>query len=156
MSKPVFDKKITVQKYPGKGGWTYISIFNPTLKGAPWVKIKGTINDFELENQKMASMKNGNFMLPLNAQFRKKTGIKEGDAVHVVLFQDQSEYIVPEDVLICLEDYPKARAFFETLTESNKKYYVDSVMEAKTMETKVSRINKMIDKLEEGKKFYDL
>jgi uncharacterized protein YdeI (YjbR/CyaY-like superfamily) len=42
------------------------------------------------------------------------------------------------------------------LTESNKKYYVDSVMEAKTMETKVSRINKMIDKLEEGKKFYDL
>lgn len=45
--KPLVNKKYLLEKYPGKGGWTYAVI--PEVlqnKKAPfgWVKVKGTID----------------------------------------------------------------------------------------------------------------
>jgi uncharacterized protein YdeI (YjbR/CyaY-like superfamily) len=42
------------------------------------------------------------------------------------------------------------------MTESNKKYYIEWIAEAKNLDTKVNRINKMIDRLLEGKRMYDI
>ena len=95
-------------------------------------------------------------MLPLKAEIRKKYNIKEGDVVDVCLYLDKSDLIVPEEILECLEDFPKALKFFNKMTESNKNYYIDWVAEAKNMDTKVNRINKMIDRLLEGKRMYDV
>ena len=100
-------------------------------------------------------MKNGLYMLPLKVDLRKKYNIKEGDTVEVCLFLDNSELLVPEEILECLEDFPQALDFFNKMTESNKKYYIDWVAEAKNMDTKVNRINKMIDRLLDGKRMYD-
>ena len=157
MDKPIIDKKVKVQKYPGKGGWTYVILeYNPVEKGKSlWVKVKGTVNGAEIEQYKLASMKNGLYMLPLKAELRKKHNIKEGDIVDVCMYLDKSDLIVPEEILECLEDFPKALEFFNKMTESNKKFYIDWVSEAKNLDTKVNRINKMIDRLLDGKRMYD-
>lgn len=158
MDKPIINKKVKVQKFPGKGGWTYVILeYNSTeKKKAAWIKVKGTVNGAEIEQYKIASMKNGLYMLPLKADLRKKYNIKEGDSVEISLFLDNSELLVPEEILECLEDFPKALDFFNKMTESNKKYYIDWVAEAKNMDTKVNRINKMIDRLLDGKRMYDV
>jgi len=158
MDKPVINKKVKVQKYPGKGGWTYVILeFNLAEKRKSlWVKVKGTVNGSEIEQYKLASMKNGIYMLPLKAKIRKKYNIKEGDVVDVCLYLDNSDLIVPEEILECLEDFPKAQEFFNNMTESNKKYYIEWIAEAKNLDTKVNRINKMIDRLLEGKRMFDV
>ena len=101
-------------------------------------------------------MKKGLFLLPLKAEIRKKYNIKEGDKVDVCLYLDNSDLVVPEEILECLEDFPKALEFFNKMTESNKKYYIDWIAEAKNIDTKVNRINKMIDRLLDGKRMYDI
>ncbi len=75
--------------------------------------------------------------------------------MHVILFDDESVFVVPEEIQECLDEFPEAKAFFDSMTESNRKYYVDWVLEAKNMDTTVKRINEMIDRLLEGKKMYD-
>ncbi len=134
MDKPIINKKVKVQKFHGKGGWTYVILeYNPVEKGKSlWVKVKGTVNGAEIEQYKLASMKNGLYMLPLKAEIRKKYNIKEGDVVDVYLYLDKSDLIVPQEILECLEDFPKALEFFNNMTESNKKYYIEWVAEAKT------------------------
>ena len=158
MDKPIINKKVKVQKYPGKGGWTYVVLeYTPSEKGnSLWVKVKGTVNGAEIEQYKIASMKNGLYMLPLKVELRKKYNIKEGDVVDICLYLDRSDLIVPEEILECLEDFPKALEFFNKMTESNKKYYIEWIVEAKNLDTKVNRINKMIDRLLDGKRMYDI
>jgi bifunctional DNA-binding transcriptional regulator/antitoxin component of YhaV-PrlF toxin-antitoxin module len=158
MDKPIINKKVKVQKFPGKGGWTYVILeYTPAEKrNSLWVKVKGTVNGAEIDHYKLASMKNGVYMLPLKAEIRKKYNIKEGDVVDVCLYLDNSDLIVPEEILECLEGFPKALEFFNKMTESNKKFYIDWVTEAKNIDTKVNRINKMIDRLLEGKRMYDV
>jgi uncharacterized protein YdeI (YjbR/CyaY-like superfamily) len=46
-------------------------------------------------------------------------------------------------------------SFFLSLSESNQKYYLDWIEGAKKIETKVERIQKAIERLETGLKFYD-
>jgi hypothetical protein len=158
MDKPIINKKVKVQKYPGKGGWTYVILeYNPVEKRKPlWVRVKGTVNGAEIEQYKIASMRNGLYMLPLKAELRKKQNIKEGDHVDVCLYLDLSEFLVPSEILECLQDFPKALDFFNKMTESNKKYYTEWIAETKNIDTKVNRINKMIDRLLEGKRMYDI
>lgn len=94
-------------------------------------------------------------LLPLNATVRKQIGKKVGDMVRVVLFADDTPVIVPDDILVCLMDSEKGYSFFLSLSESNKKYYIDWIEEAKRLETKVERIAKTIERLENGVRFYD-
>lgn len=100
-------------------------------------------------------MKDGNMFLPLKTAVRKEIGKKEGDTVHVVLYTDESTVVIPDDIKVCLLESDKAFSFFLSLSESNQKYYIDWIEEAKRLETKVERISKTIDRLEQGLKFYD-
>lgn len=158
MDNLIIDQVLLVEKFPGKGGWTYVVLESVTpdpQKPFGWRRVKGKVDDYELSQYKLMPMGNGHLFLPLKAEIRKKIGKKEGDKVHVILFEDNSQYVIPEEIRACLEEFPEAKAFFETLTDSNQKYYVDWIQEAKNMDTTVKRINVMIDRLLEGKKMYD-
>lgn len=159
MEKPLVDKEYLVKKFEGKGGWTYTEI--PEIlqdKHAPfgWVQVRGTVDGYPLKQYKLMPMGNGKLFLPLKAEMRKAIKKGEGDAVHIVLYADDSPVEVPDEFLVCLVDAPRAHQFFETLSDSNKKYYIDWIMEAKRLETKVNRIARAIERLENGHKMYDV
>ena len=91
----------------------------------------------------------------LICSLRKTINKKAGDKVQVKLFIDESTVEIPADVLDSLLESEEAYRYFLTLTESNKKYYIDWVAEAKSLDTKVTRIVKMIQQLECKRKFWD-
>lgn len=155
MQELLVDKKYQLEKFPGKGGWTYViisEIRQDIKRKFGMVKVKGRIDDYELLGYNLMPMGTGELFLPVKAEIRKKIGKKEGDWVRVVLYADDSGLAIPEELLDCLKDEPKAYANFLKLAESAQKEYRDWVYSAKKDETKVARIAKMIDMLLAGKR----
>ncbi len=158
MDAPLIDNHYLLEKFPGKGGWTYAAI--PEVlqnKETPfgWVKVKGSIDGFELKKQHLAPMGNGRLFLPVRAEIRKKIGKQAGDYVHVVLYADNEPAEVPEEMLLCLKVEPAALQFFNTLSESEKQHYTKWIYSAKTDDTRVERLAKTLDRLVKHLKFYD-
>jgi len=96
----------------------------------------------------------GKFLIPLSAERRAESGIKGGDAVEVELALDTQprEVVVPEDLSVALAGDAAAKAFFETLSYSNRLRHVLSITDAKTPETRAKRIDKAVETLRSGKK----
>lgn len=158
METPLIDKDYIVQKQIGKGGWFFVVISEipaAEKQALGLIRVSGFIDAYALNQFNLLPMKDGSMMLPLKSAVRKQIGKKEGDTVHVTLYVDASPVVVPDDILICLLDAPKAYQFFLTLSDSNQKYYIDWIEAAKRLETKVDRICKTIERLENGVKFYD-
>lgn len=151
MEKPLVDKQYLLEKYPGKGGWTYAVI--PEViqnKNTPfgWVKVYGKIDSYELVNYKLMPMGNNQLFLPVKAAIRKTIRKEAGDLVHIVLFPDSTTIKTPQELIDCfsLED---ARAYqrFLNLTEGARKQYIDWIYEAKKEETKLKRIVTLMKEL---------
>lgn len=155
---PLIDKLYLLEKFPGKGGWTFAQI--PEIlqdKNSPfgWVKVRGYIDDFEIRKYHLMPMGNGNLFLPVKAEIRKRIKKQEGDWVHVVLYTDNEPMQIPEEMLLCLSDEPQALHFFNSLSESEQKFYINWIYSAKKEDTKVDRLAKTINKLVKGLKMYD-
>jgi hypothetical protein len=149
--KPLVNKNYLLEKYPGKGGWTFAAIpevLQDKHAHFGWVKVKGWIDDFELKNYKLMPMGDGNLFLPVKAEIRKKIGKKEGDWVKVVLFVDQAPTEIPEEFLLCLLDDPKAHQTFLSYSDGQQKEFIDWIYSAKTEDKKVERIAETLRKLE--------
>jgi hypothetical protein len=158
VEKPLVNKEYILERYPGKGGWTYARI--PEIlqdKKAPfgWVKVKGSIDGFEIRKYHLMPMGNGGLFLPVKAEIRKAIKKQEGDYVRVILYPDNEPLEVPEEMLLCLQDEPEALKFFNSLTESERKFYIQWVYSAKKEETKVDRLVKTINRLLNKKKLYE-
>ena len=100
-------------------------------------------------------MGNGKLFLPVKADIRKKIKKQEGDFVHVILYPDNEPLEIPEEMLLCLRDEPRAQKFFHSLSASEQKFYIQWVYSARKEETKVNRLAKTINKLLRGMKLYD-
>lgn len=153
-NKPLVNKKYLLEKYPGKGGWTYAAIPEiPQDKNAPfgWVTVKGNIDDFELKNYKLMPMGNERLFLPVKADIRKKIGKKEGDWVHIVLYLDNTTNHIPNEFLDCLKQDPQVHHSFFLLTSGQQKQLIDWIYSAKKETTKVERIVATLDKLINGR-----
>jgi hypothetical protein len=156
--KPLVKKKLLMEKFAGKGGWTYVHIPKlpaHTIKHRGHVRVKGTIDGFKISKYNLAPMTDGRFFLPIRIEIRKKIGKEAGAMVEVILYPDNEPVKAPKELLQCLADDPAALKFFNTLTDSNKKYYIDWIYSAKHVETKANRIAKTMDRLARGLKMYD-
>lgn len=154
---PLVDQEFLLERFPGKGGWTYARIPQITPdKNAPfgWVKVKGTIDGYEIKQYHLMPMGNGILFLPVKADIRKKIRKQEGDMVRVILYPDSDPLVIPDEMLLCIEDEPAAHQFFNSLSESEKRYYVNWVYSAKQFETKVRRLTKTVERLANCEKFY--
>ncbi len=156
--KPLVNKKYLLEKFPGKGGWTYAQI--PEIlpdKHSPfgWVRVRGTIDDFEIKNYKLMPMGNGKLFLPLKAEIRKRIKKQAGDFVRVILFADNLPTEIPEELRLCLLDEPNGLKNFMTYTNGEQKTFIDWIYSAKKDETKIERIAKTIDKIVKGQKLVD-
>lgn len=158
MKKSIFDSSCIIRKKPFKGGWYYVTLkgIDPGLKSKTgMIRVKGTIDHYSFERFHLLPMKTGGMLLPVKSDIRNQLGKSEGDRVHIQLFLDSSKTKVPEIILESLKDSPRAFSFFETLSDSNKKYYIEWIQESKRMDTKIARILKLIQRLERKEKFWD-
>lgn len=144
------DKKYLLEKFQRKGGWTFAripEIMQNSNTPFGWVRVRGTIDDFEISNYNLQPMGNGNLFLPVKAEIRKKISKKEGDFVHITLFADNLPTEIPEELKLCLMDEPNAYETFLTYTTAEQKTYIQWIYSAKTDTIKVDRIAKTIDKI---------
>ena len=150
---PLTEKEYRLQKFPGKGGWTYSEIPEiPADKHAHfgWVRVYGSIDNYMLENVNLMPMGNGSLFFPVKAEIRKKIKKEAGDLVKITLYSDSPKLIVPADLEECLQLEPAAHRHFLSLTEKEQKEILDWIYAAKNEENQVERIVKTIDKLLSG------
>lgn len=157
--KPLVNSEYLLKKIPGKGGWTYAEI--PEIlqnKNNPfgWVKVKGSIDDFELKQYKLMPMGNGRLFLPVKAEIRKNIGKQEGDYVKVILYADESALEIPVEILECFKNESKeVLQNFLSFTEGQQKAYLDWIYDTKNDDTKANRIVQMMNRVQKKLKFYD-
>lgn len=95
----------------------------------------------------------GNFMVPLSAENRSLAGVQAGDEVEVSLELDTEvrKVTVPADFAAALDGDDDAKRFFETLSYSQKRWYVLGIEGAKKADTRQRRIVKAIGMLRDGR-----
>ena len=157
--KPLVDGEYLLEKYPGKGGWTYASI--PEIAQNPknpfgWVKVRGSIDGYQFKQYKLMPMGEGKLFLPVKAAIRRKIKKEKGDTVHVILYLDENPLKIPEELIECFKMEPqKVYETFISFTEGEQKTYIDWIYDAKTEETKTRRIVVMMDRVQKGLRFHD-
>jgi Domain of unknown function (DUF1905)/Bacteriocin-protection, YdeI or OmpD-Associated len=158
MEKPLVENEYLLQKFPGKGGWTYAVI--PEIlqdKNTPfgWVKVKGCIDNYEVKNYRLMPMGNEQLFFPVKAEIRKQIKKQAGDYVTIVLYKDYSVFEIPQEIIDCLKCDEKAPEKFLNLSERYQKEFIKWIYAAKKESTKAQRINTMIDKVLQGKYLHD-
>lgn len=153
--KPLLQKKIQLEKFPGKGGWTFARIPEiPQDKNNPfgWRKVKGFIENVEIKQYHLMPMGNGQLFLPVKAAIRKKIKKEEGDWIMVTLYPDPDPLEVPEEFILCLKDEPEAWNYFQHFAEQEKKKYTDWIYAVKTEELKTERMARAVNMIAAGEK----
>lgn len=154
--KALVDKDIQLEKFPGKGGWTYARLPDvQQVKTNPfgWRRVSGFIDDFEIRQYHLMPMGNGQLFLPVKAPIRKKIKKEAGDWVKIVLYEDNGPTELPEEFVACLKDDADAWNHFQRLSNQERKKYVDWIYAVKTEDLKVERMAEAINKIVKGEKF---
>ncbi|MCU4156660.1 DUF1905 domain-containing protein [Carboxylicivirga sp. A043] len=151
--KPLVDKKYRLQKFEGKGGWTYAEILEiepDKHSWFNWIKVHGFIDECEIKHARLMPIGNGNMMLPVKAAIRKAIGKQAGDIVHIKLYPDNLPTDIPQDIIECfeMEDGRLVEAFNQE-TANQQQEIVTWIYEAKKEDTKARRIVKLMDYLKD-------
>ncbi|WP_198674034.1 DUF1905 domain-containing protein [Chitinophaga alhagiae] len=156
MQTPLCNKKYLLEKFPGKGGWTYARIpefSNGKRKYSVFTKLSGTIDSHEISHVSLMSMGNKQYFLPVNAGIRKKIGKEAGDKVHIVLYVNESSSAVAADEFTdCLKDEPAAWQHYQAFTKAEQKAWVQWVNEPVDEKIRIERMAAAVDKIALGKK----
>ncbi|HPE98130.1 MAG: YdeI/OmpD-associated family protein [Chitinophagales bacterium] len=149
--QPLVDKEYLLEKFPGKGGWTYAMI--PEVLQDPhapfgWVQVRGRIDSYTFDHYKLMPMGNGHLFLPVKKSVRKLLKKEAGDTVHVILYADDTPVEITQELLDCfaLED-PKVLKAFRSLSDAEQKRFLEHIYSAKTDDVKTNRIASMISSL---------
>ncbi|GAA3551613.1 YdeI/OmpD-associated family protein [Kribbella ginsengisoli] len=95
----------------------------------------------------------GRYMVALSVKHREAAGVAGGDELEVdmVLDDQPREVAVPSDFAEALAANPKAQTFFDSLSYSQRSWFVLGIEEAKKPETRANRITKAVDRLASGR-----
>ena len=151
MAQVVFST--VVCKFAEKGektGWTYSEIppdIAHSLKAdtRTGFRVKGSLDSLSIKLVALLPMGDGAFILPVNADMRRKLRKQEGATLLVSIEEDTDPLPQSDDFRACLADEPKALAYFEGLPKSHQHYYNKWIESAKTIETKTKRITMAIE-----------
>ncbi len=158
MDNPLVNNDYRLNRMPGKGGWTFISIEEIPKnipRSAGMLRVRGSIDAYQISDTNLMPMKNGNLFLPIKSEIRKKIGKQDGDTVHLILYPDKSPLHIPEELLLCLYDEPAALDFFNKLADNEKRNFIIYMFSAKKMETRANRIARCMNKMVRGLRMYD-
>lgn len=133
-----------------KTGWSYIRIsaalacqLKPDNKKS--FRVKGKLDDLAIAGVALLPMGEGDFIMALKADIRKKLRKQKGDSLTVQLEVDTKKIEPPKDLLECLADEPKAMEYFKSLPGSHQNYFGNWIKSAKTEETRARRIARVVD-----------
>ena len=146
------------EKQGEKTGWTYIEvpadIAQQLVPGnRKGFRVKGLLDRYRFESVSLLPMGGGNFIMTLNAAIRKGIHKKVGAMLEVKMEVDDRPILPPSDLMLCLEDEPKALANFNKLTKSHQNYFTNWINEAKTEPTRTKRIAITVNSLLNGMDF---
>ncbi len=143
----------TIQQFQEMGektGWSYIRIpaalakqLKPDNKKS--FRVKGKLDDHAISGVALLPMGEGDFIMALKAEIRKKLRKQKGDKLAVQLEVDTKKIEPPKDLLDCLADEPKALEYFKSLPKSHQNYFGNWIKSAKTATTRASRIARVVD-----------
>ena len=121
------------------------------LGGGKRPKVSVTING-KTYRSSVAPM-GGRYLVGVSAANRELTGVAAGDVVEVTLALDDAprQVDVPADFAKALAAAPEAKRFFEGLSFSQQRWFVDPINDAKTEATRQRRIDKAIERLASGR-----
>lgn len=113
--------------------------------------VKATVNGHTWRSS--IAFMGGEFWLGISADNREAAGVKAGDVIEVDLELDTEPRVlkIPADLTEALEREPEAKAYFESLSYSNKRRHVLAIEGAKAAETRQRRIDKSVGMFKEGK-----
>lgn len=156
--------KANIRKYGSKAektGWTFIDIpidiiEKLKLKSRREFRIKGVMDDVKFERLVSYPVKDGGFIIALNAELRKKLGKKEGATVMVKFELDKSAVLKSEELLDCLAEDPVAKKQFESLPLSHQNYFHRYIYTAKGADTKAGRILNVISAMYKKQNFGEM
>ena len=156
--------KSIIQKFANKGektGWTYVDVPLDVLtklkrKDKKEFRIKGVIDDVAFERLATYPIGDGNFIIAINAELRKKLGKKEGAMVSVKLELDKSEALKSQELIDCLNEDAVAKKQFDALLPSHQNYYHRYVYTAKGADTKAGRIINIINAMYNKQNFGEM
>lgn len=96
----------------------------------------------------------GQPMVGVSADNREAAGVAGGDEVDVDIELDTAprEVEVPPQLAAALAADPVAKAFFDSLSNSNKSWHTLQIAGAKSDETRQRRVDKSMQMLREGRK----
>jgi hypothetical protein len=146
--KYLVDEDFLVEKFPGKGGWTFVSIPQISAsKNSPfgWVRISGFVDSFELKQYKLMPMGNGKLFLPLKSEIRKSIKKEQGDTVRVKVYIDETPSELTEELLECFaNEEPVLLERFNSLPKFEQRAIIQNIYDSKTEKDKSERIVKLM------------
>jgi len=110
------------------------------------------VNGYEYRST--VAVMGGRYLIGFIAAHRAATGLEGGDPIRVTLtLADTPRPVdVPEYFAAALDTEPRARQFFDRLSNSMQRYHVDNINAAKSADTRLRRITKAVALLLDGKR----
>lgn len=114
-------------------------------------KVSVTVNGYTYRSS--VATVNGEPMIGVSEAVRTASGVRGGETVEVDVVLDTAPRTidVPPDLAAALDREPQARATFDALSYSNKRFWVEPITAAKSEETRARRIDKAVATLREGR-----
>jgi hypothetical protein len=95
----------------------------------------------------------GRYLVSCSVENRHAAGVAAGDTVDVGIEVDAQprEVELPQDFVTALDREAGARRFFDSLSYSERRWFVLGIDGAKTAQTRQRRIDKAVDRLKGGR-----
>ena len=141
-----------------KTGWTYFEVpaelatqLKPDQRKS--FRVKGKLDNHTFSGVALVPMGGGNFIFAVNATMRKAIKKGQGAMVSVQMEMDPEIPQVSPLLLACLDDEPRAKAYFDAMPLSHQLYYTRWIDSAKTEGTRTKRIAMAVNAMAQQKDF---
>ena len=143
----------TIQNAGGGGAFVEVPFHVEEVFGSKRPKVRALIEGVPYRGL-LVRMGGTNHMLIILKGIREQIGKTFGDQIQVTVEPDLEERVIeiPKDLMKELKKDKEAKAFFDKLSYTHRKEYVNWVTDAKKDETRQSRILKTIEMLKRGKR----
>ena len=151
--------QVLIERFKDKGeksGWTYIYVpeslalqIKPDCRTS--YRVKGFFDALPFEGVAVVPMGEGDYIIPLKAELRRKLRKKEGDLLKVSLEEDKDFKIpMPADLEECLNEQPHFMENFMKQPKSHQNYYFNWINSAKTEPTRAKRIAMTVNAMDKN------